>query len=298
MGTIGRPYIAKRFRGKMVPLQTMDGTTLYVHAGMLDSAPGMSPEVPWDTFRTSTVERYLEYCYQGNYRAPKPAKVPSDTPTSSADGCYEHDHRFWDAESDNESTGVRIAQGQYASRHNSESWDISSNTEDEDKEGDDTENDDTEVDDTEGDDKADTPSLRYPNGLDYGRVFLAHAELYILSKTQKKKSLASLCFARLCKAIKKASEEPVRPRFAKNLSDLLLYVYKHGGVSLVDDCEVCDLQSIVRWRVAEHIEEMKEECSSIMWCGGKLAEDLMKEVVDRVVTLESWSKHAARWDNY
>ncbi|KAG0130017.1 hypothetical protein HOY82DRAFT_650567 [Tuber indicum] len=36
-----------------------------------------------------------------------------------------------------------------------------------------------------------------------------------------------------------------------------------------------------------HIERMKEECSSLMRYGGKMAEDLMKKVADRAINLNS-----------
>src|SRR5205807_619406 len=114
------------------------------------------------------------------------------------------------------------------------------------------------------DDKDDSGSSGHPNGLDYEAVFLGHAELYILSQTQGRSSLTALSLNRLREALDKAAKAPVRPRFANNLSDLLLYVYKHGNVGLIDDHQAHDLQNLVSSCAAMHIKEMKEECSSLM----------------------------------
>ncbi|CUS09171.1 unnamed protein product [Tuber aestivum] len=189
----------------MVQLETVDGTALHAHADVLDSGHGIRTDTPWNSFKTSTVERFLEYCYQGDYSAPKPAKPLLATPTSSVD--------------------------------------------DRDSEDSDTEDDTV---------------LRHPDGLDYGEVFFSHAELYVLSQTQKRSSLTALCLNRLHKALDKAGTVPVRPQFANNLSDLLFYVYEHSNVGLIDDQQAHGLQNLVSSCAAMHIKEMREECNLLM----------------------------------
>jgi hypothetical protein len=162
--------------------------------------------------------------------------------------------------------------------------------EDEANKDDDAEGSDTEYGD---DDKDDSGSLGHPNGLDYSEVFFAHAELYILSQTQGRSLLTALCLDRLRTALGEAAKAPVRPRFATNLGRLLFYVYEHGNVRLIDDNQAHDLQNLASSYAAMHIEEMKEECSSLMRHGGKMAEDLMKEVADRAINLNSVLKKEA-----
>ncbi|CUS11560.1 unnamed protein product [Tuber aestivum] len=232
---MGRPNIASRFRGKMVQLETVDGTALHAHADVLDSGQGIRTDAPWDSFKTSTVERFLEYCYQGDYSAPEPVKPLLATPTSSVYG------------------------------------------------GDDCEDEGNKDDGRVGDIEDSDTGSGHPDGLDYGEVFFSHAELYVLSQTQRRSSLTTLCLNRLRKALDKAGTAPVRPRFTDNLSDLLLYVYEHSNVSLIDDQQAHGLHNLVSSCAAMHIKEMKEEYSLLMRCGGKMAEDLMKEVVYRVM---------------
>ncbi|PWW76976.1 hypothetical protein C7212DRAFT_363338 [Tuber magnatum] len=242
---MGRPDIASRFKGKMMQIDTVDGAALHAHVDVLDSGRGVRTDTPWNCFKTSTVERFLEYCYQGDYSVPKPAKPLLATPTSSV---YDRD-----------------------------------NKEDEDNKEDD---DDRASDIADSDTEDDTGPSGHPNGLDYRAVFFTHAELYVLSQTQRRSSLTALCLNRLRGALDMAAKAPVRPRFASNLSDLLLYVYEHSNVGLIDDQQAHDLQNLVSSCAAMHIKEMREECSLLMRCGGKMAEDLMKEVVCRVVGLE------------
>ncbi|KAG0641286.1 hypothetical protein HOY80DRAFT_1021424 [Tuber brumale] len=229
-----KPNITSHFRGGMEEIKTVDGTTLYAYKSILDPGTGSCTDVPWDSFRTSTVERFLEHCYQGDYSAPKPDILPLATPTSS-----------------------------------------------------DTEGDDAHHSDSEDDDKTGDPGLsRHPNGLDYSAVFLDHAELYILSQTQGRRSLAALCLNRLREALDKAANAPVRPRFAADLSCLLSYVYQHNHVKSIDDNQAHDLQNLASSCAAIHIEDMKEECSLLMRQGGKMAEDLMKGLADRAINLD------------
>jgi len=302
---MGRPDIASRFRGKVVQLETVEGTTLYVHADILDSGRGVCPDVPWDSFKTSTVERFLEYCYQGDYSFPKPVKVPLATPTSSVDDHDEYADSVCHPRGDYlrgcRCVNYRVTPWDYY-EHN----DLSdSNTTKEDdtedvvstyessRDDDGIEHD--EVSDTEDNDQDDDSGLSgHLNGLDYGAVFLTHAELYILSQNQGRSSLTFLCLSRLRKALDQAAKEPVRPRFAENLSDLLLYAYEHANLSLVDDQKAHDLQNLVSSFAATHIKEMKQEFGSLMRCGGKMAEDLMKKVVDRVISLEGVSKEKTK----
>ncbi|KAG0641289.1 hypothetical protein HOY80DRAFT_919176 [Tuber brumale] len=212
----------------MGQFKTAEGTTLYAHKSILDSGTELRPGAPWDNFTTSTVERFLDYCYQGDYRAPKPAKLPLATPTSSV------------------------------------------------------------VSDIENDDDRDNFGLSgHPNGLDYFEVFFAHAELYILSQIQGRSSLAALCLDRLREALDRAANAPIRPRFATNLSRLLSYVYEHDNVKLIDDNQAHDVQSLALSCAAMHMVDMKEEYSLLMKSGGKIAEDLMKGVVDRAISLDS-----------
>jgi len=290
------------FRGRVVQLETVEGTTLYVHADILDSGRGVCPDVPWDSFKTSTVERFLEYCYQGDYSCPKPVKVPLATPTSSVDDHDEYADSVCHPRTD-------YLRGCRCMNHRVSLQDFlkDCNTEDDDTEYavsayESSRDDDSpgyyEESDTEGGHKDDSGSSEHSRGLDYGAVFLAHAELYILSQHQGRSSLTLLCLGRLRSALDQASRTPVRPRFASNMSDLLLYVYEHANVILIDDHKMHDLQNLVSSWAAMHIKEMKEEFSSLMRCGGKLAEDLMKVVVDRMISLESASKEKTKNREY
>ena len=291
----------------MVQLETVEGTTLYVHADILDSGRGVCPDVPWDSFKTSTVERFLEYCYQGDYSFPKPVKVPLATPTSSVDDHDEYADSVCHPRTDYlrgcRCVNYRVIPQDYHDLSDSNTkddddtedtvsaYESSRDDDDDDDDDDDPEYEDGEDSDTEGDDdKGGSGSSEHPGGLDYGAVLLAHAELYILAQHQGRSPLTLLCLSRLRKALDQAAKASVRPRFASNLSDLLLYVYEHGNVTLIDDHKMHDLQNTVSSCAAMHIKEMKEEFSSLMRCGGKLAEDLMKEVVDRVISLENVSK--------
>ncbi|KAG0130014.1 hypothetical protein HOY82DRAFT_592256 [Tuber indicum] len=294
----------------MEQLKTADGITLNVHKSILDPGTGSCPDVPWGSFSTSTVERFLEHCYRGDYSAPKPIKLPFATPTNSVDDRDEHADGVSHAAADYlprcqlldkrvvpedthyfncsclaiEDSGDKISlrglnkYGQGKDDH----------TKDDGSKGDDTEGNDTEGED----DSDDSGSSGHPNGLDYFIVFLTHVELYILSKIQRRSSLTSLCLNRLREVLGKAAKAPVRPRFANNLSHLLFYAYNFyqcSGVRLVDD-QAHELQNLVSSYAAMHIEEMKVECSSLMRHGGKMAEDLMNEVANRVINLGSVSK--------
>ncbi|KAG0641287.1 hypothetical protein HOY80DRAFT_919170 [Tuber brumale] len=284
-----KPTITSHFRGGMEELKTADGIILYAHKSILDLGTGSRPDAPWDSFTTSTVERFLEHCYQGDYSSPKPAKLPLATPTSSVvDGDGHADGVFIAAPGRlprcQSANGRAIAQDGHHFCCSCVTIQDDDAEEDEAKKEDDAEGSDTEYDD---DDKDDPRSPGHPNGLDYFEVFFAHAELYILSQTQGRSSLTSLCLDRLRAALDRAAGAPARPRFATNLSRLLFYVYEHGNVRLIDDNQVHDLQNLASSYAAMHIQEMKEECSSLMRHGGKMAEDLMKVVADRAINLDS-----------
>ncbi|KAG0130015.1 hypothetical protein HOY82DRAFT_592257 [Tuber indicum] len=290
-----KPDITSHFRGGMEELKTADGITLYAHKSILDLGTEPCPDTPWDSFTTSTVERFLEHCYQGDYSPPKPVKLPLATPTSSVvDGDGHADGVFHTAAGRlprcQSANGRVVAQDGHHFCCSCVAIQDDETEEDESNKDDDAEGSDTEYGD---DDKDDSGSLGHPNGLDYSEVFFAHAELYILSQTQGRSSLTALCLDRLRTTLDKAAKAPVRPRFATNLGRLLFYVYEHGNVSLIDDNQAHDLQNLASSYAAMHIEEMKEECSSLMRHGGKMAEDLMKEVADRAINLNSVLKKEA-----
>jgi len=246
------------------------------------------------------VERFLEYCYQGDYSFPKPVKVPLATPTSSIDDYDEYADSVCHPRTDYlrgcRCVNYRVTPQDYSDLSDSTTKD--DDTEDAASAYESGRDDDgieyEDVTDTEDDDQDDSGLSGHPNGLDYGAVFLAHAELYILSQNQGRSSLTLLSLNRLRKALDQAAKAPVRPRFANNLSDLLLYTYEHANLSLVDDQKAHDLQNLVSSFAAIHIKEMKEEFGSLMRCGGKMAEDLMKEVVDRVISLEGVSRERTK----
>ncbi|KAG0641284.1 hypothetical protein HOY80DRAFT_744632 [Tuber brumale] len=279
---MSKPNIISHFRGGMEQLKTADGTTLYAYKSILDSGAGFCPDSPWGSFTTPTVERFLEHCYQGDYSSPKPAKLPLATPTSSladGDGVFHiaAGHLFCPT----------FANGQPAPQDGRHVCSFCVSIQDHDAEADEGNNGDgAEVSDTEyGDDKDDSGPSGHPDGLDYFEVFFAHAELYILSQTQGRSPLTALCLERLHTALEKAAKAPIRSRFATNLSHLLLYVYEHNNVKLIDDNRAHDIQNLASSYAAIHIEDTKEECSLLMRHGGKMAEDLMKGVADRAIDL-------------
>ncbi|KAG0130016.1 hypothetical protein HOY82DRAFT_650565 [Tuber indicum] len=151
---ISKPNITSHFRGRVEELKTADGIALYAYKSILDQGTGSCPDTPWDSFTTSTVERFLEHCYQGDYNSPKPVKLPLATPTSSV------------ADDDEHADGVFHTGASPLPRFT-------------------TQDDAAEGSDTEDDDETDDSRLSgHPNFLDYSKVFFAHAELYILSQTQ------------------------------------------------------------------------------------------------------------------
>ncbi|KAG0130018.1 hypothetical protein HOY82DRAFT_563174 [Tuber indicum] len=285
---MSKPNITRHFRGGMEELKTADGITLYAYKSVLGQGTGPCLNTPWECFTTSTVERFLEHCYQGDYSPPKPAKLPLATPTSSV------------VDADGHAIGVfHTAAGylpccQFANRRAAPQGDhhfccsCIATQEDYTEEDEGNKYDGVDGSDTEyADDKDDSGSSGHPHGLDYSEVFFTHAELYILSQTQGQSSLAALCLDRLRTALDKAAKAPVRPRFSTNLSRLLSYAYEHNNVRLIDDNQAHDLQNLASSCAAMHIKDMKEECSSLMRHGGKMAEDLMKEVADRAINLDS-----------
>ncbi|KAG0130012.1 hypothetical protein HOY82DRAFT_505056, partial [Tuber indicum] len=256
----------------MEQINIAGGITLYVHKGIVDSGTGFSPDVPWDSYAASTVERFLEHCYQGDYRVPKPVKLPLATPTSTV------------ADSDGNANWVfctavghlprcQIVNGRVVPQDDHHFCSCVT-IQDDDAGGSDTEYDDY---------KDPSGSSGHPHGLDYFEVFLAHAELYILAQAQGRSSLTALCLGRLREALDKAAKAPVRPRFAKNLSDLLSHVHGvcgYSNIKLIDNNQARDLQNLVLSYAAMHIEEMQEECNLLMRYG-EMVEDLMKEVAHR-----------------
>ncbi|CAZ80491.1 unnamed protein product [Tuber melanosporum] len=285
---MSKPNITRHFRGGMEELKTADGITLYAYKSVLGQGTSPYLNTPWECFTTSTVERFLEYCYQGDYSPPKPAKLPLATPTSSV------------VDADGNAIGVfQTAAGhlpccQLANRRAAPQGDhhlccsCIAIQEDDTEEDEGSKYDGVDGSDTEyADDKDDSGPSRHPHGLDYFEVFFTHAELYILSQTQGQSLLAALCLNRLRTALEKAAKAPVRPRFPTNLSRLLSYAYEHNNVRLIDDNQAHDLQNLASSCAAMHIKDMKEECSSLMGRGGKMAEDLMKEVADRAISLDS-----------
>ncbi|KAG0641295.1 hypothetical protein HOY80DRAFT_919186 [Tuber brumale] len=278
------PDITRHFGSRMERVNTAGGITLYAHKSILDSGTGFYPDVPWDSFAASTVERFLEHCYQGDYRVPKPVKLPLGAPTSwivDGDGCA---HRV-----SHTLTGhlprCQFVNGRAVPQDNHHSCCFCVTIQDHDAaEGSDTEDDD---------DKDRYGSSGHPHGLDYFEVFLAHAELYILSQTQGRSSLTALCLGRLRETLEKAAKALVRPRFANNLSDLLFHVYNvygYSNIKLIDDDQAHDLQNLVLSYGAMHIKETKEECILLMRYGGRVAEGLMEEVANRAISLQSVSK--------
>ncbi|KAG0641292.1 hypothetical protein HOY80DRAFT_902604, partial [Tuber brumale] len=261
-----KPNITPYFRGEMEPINTADGLTLYVHKGVIDSRTGSFLDTPWDRFAASTVERFLEHCYQGDYRVPKPVELPLGTPTS------------WIVDGDGYAYGVfhtsaghlprcQFVKGRTVPQDDHHFCRICVTIQDHDAaEGSDTEDDD---------DKDCFGSSGHPHCLDYFVVFFAHAELYILSQTQGRSSLTALCLDRLREALDKAAKALVRPRFANNLSDLLFHVYNvygYSNIKLIDGDQAHDLQNLVLSYAAMHIKEIKEECSLLMRYGGGVAE--------------------------
>ncbi|KAG0130013.1 hypothetical protein HOY82DRAFT_650556 [Tuber indicum] len=259
----------------MEELKTADGITLYAHKNILDQGTGSFPDATWGSFTTSTVERFLEHCYHGDYRAPEPIKQPLSLQAAGPLARRQLVNRRAITQGDNHRSCVT--------------------TQDDGTEGSDTEDDDAEGSGTEGDDdKDDTGSSGHPDCLDYFGVFYAHAELYILSQTQGRSPLTALCLDRLREVLNKAAKALTRPRFATDLGRLLFYVYEHDDVKLIDDNQAHNLQNLVSSCVAMHIEEMQEECSLLMRNGGKMAEDLMKEVAHRAINLNSVLKEAEK----
>ncbi|KAG0641285.1 hypothetical protein HOY80DRAFT_1021423 [Tuber brumale] len=259
-----KPNITSHFRGVLEQIETVDGTTLYAHKSILDPGTRSCTDTPWGSFTTSTVERFLEHCYQGDYSAPKPAKLPLATPTSSdtaGDDAKRNDTNHDEADASD------IEDDDAEDRIIDEASSISSFS-------------------SASDEVEDFGLSGHLNGSDYSEVFLAHAELYILSQTQGRSSLTALCLNRLREALDKAANALVRPRFAADLSRLLLYVYEHDNVKLIDDNQAHDLQNLASSCAAMCIKDIKEECGSLMRHGGKMAEDLMKGVADRAINFD------------
>ncbi|KAG0130011.1 hypothetical protein HOY82DRAFT_505053, partial [Tuber indicum] len=259
----------------MKELKAADAKTLYAQKGILDLGTDFYPDVPWDSFASSTVKRFLEYCNKGDYRVPRPVRLPLATPTISVVRNDGHADGVFRTAGGHPPRGQSI-NGRVVPQNDHLFCSSCATIKDDDAEGSYT-----------GDDSG---SSGNPHGSDYFAVFLAHAELYILSQTQGRSWLEVLCLDRLREAIEKAAMAPVRPRFAKNLSDLLSHVYnvyRCSNIKLIDNNQAQDLQNLVSSYAAMHINEIKEECSLLMRYGGEMAEDLVEEVANRAMSLQS-----------
>ncbi|KAG0641294.1 hypothetical protein HOY80DRAFT_1039560, partial [Tuber brumale] len=245
----------------MEPINTADGLTLYVHKGIIDSKTGLHPDIPWDSFAASTVERFLEHCYQGDYRVPKPVKLPLGAPTSQIVDDEGYTYGVFHTSAGHLPCS-RFVKGRVVPQEVQHFCRICVTIQ------------------ADGG-KDHSGSLGHPHVLDYFEVFLAHAELYILSQTQGRSSLTALCLDRLREALDKAAKAPLRPRFANNLSDLLFHVYNvygYSNIKLIDGDQAHGLQNLVLSYAAMHIKEIKEECSLLMRYGGRVAEGLMEKM--------------------
>ncbi|KAG0641293.1 hypothetical protein HOY80DRAFT_902605, partial [Tuber brumale] len=244
----------------MEPINTADGLTLYVHKGIIDSRTGSLLDTPWDSFAASTVKRFLEHCYQGDYRVPEPVKLPLGAPTSQIVDDEGHTYGVFHT-SAGHLPRSHFVKGQAVPQDDHHLCHICVTIQ------------------ADGG-KDDSGSSGNPHCLDYFEVFLAHAELYILSQTQGRSSLTALCLDRLREALDKAAKAPLRPRFANNLSDLLFHVYNvygYSNIKLIDGDQAHGLQNLVLSYAAMHIKEIKEECSLLMRYGGRVAEGLMEK---------------------
>ena len=150
--------------------------------------------------------------------------------------------------------------------------------------------------------------LKNPSGYDFEAVLLAHAKLYILSRSQGVNALSDLCISRLRQALDELSSPAIEPPIPRNAVGLLRYVYcSPRGMATLEALQPAwqQLQDLASQFCALNIDVMVAEPGfrAMLQDTGTLATDVMDKTVRRLVSAESgspsWNHLAApEWNSF
>ena len=138
----------------------------------------------------------------------------------------------------------------------------------------------------------------HPAGYDFEAVLLAHAKLYILSRSQGVHALSDLCISRLQKELGGLSVPPIKLRISNNVVQLLRYVY-HSPQEMATPGALQpawrQLQDLASQFCALNIHVMGAEQGfrALMQEGGTLVTDIMDKTLRQLTLAESGARDAA-----
>ncbi|RPA97018.1 hypothetical protein L873DRAFT_1166119 [Choiromyces venosus 120613-1] len=130
-----------------------------------------------------------------------------------------------------------------------------------------------------------TTPLLASKALDYEKVFLAHARLFILSRRRKALAISNMCLERLEDAMKEAKETILESIFVENMRALIRYTYNPccpSTNSTWDELQKC----VSGFLVAQKGWMLEVPASQLIDGEDKLAKDLLAGAIKLLVEVE------------
>jgi len=129
---------------------------------------------------------------------------------------------------------------------------------------------------------------------DYEKIFLTHAQLFILSRYRNEPSLASLCLKRLEEAMVEAQSDSAERLFVRNMRTLIGYSYSICCYGSDDDAWEELQKAVCRFLVSQKGWLLEMPGSGLVGEDEQLAKDLLTMFISLSIDTDKLRMEAER----